>query len=444
MPRIMSVEKSKFITDNIKIYEKNKVGQYSKFLEKNPIFVTYYHMNQTMTRNDIGTGGIEHEVGNRSPVRFNKVLNFPVFNIPEIKPDLNFDENGYDIEIDFSDILVLPNTIKPIPGDYILLEIPNTPKLLMRVNSFSYDTIQSNSFYSISCDLKYTGNDVDKLEIDKHQVVEIYQTIFDNIGTQDKCFVLEKEIENINALVNTFYDIRERYKDDFYDSKTNSFIVYTDKLNCQNQPISLYDPYLEAFINKSKIFYDENTHNTIVLTPNDLLPTKFNSIFDRSLYKAILDTDVIGLNRFQYTFNSPVIKKTSLYRMYNMAVFSSNLIISSIDIRNIDPKDRKDPMIIQLKLNELLDIWTANDDNVYFDIQFLCDLKDGIKYTGDNYYLEIISSYLLKESINISREKLYDAYFSSDKANYKFIPIILYIITQIYSSYFHGDIDINL
>ena len=44
MARIQSVEKSKFINQNIDIYSQNKIGQYSKFLDKNPIFVTYYHI----------------------------------------------------------------------------------------------------------------------------------------------------------------------------------------------------------------------------------------------------------------------------------------------------------------------------------------------------------------------------------------------------------------
>ena len=187
MARIQSVEKSKFINQNIDIYSQNKIGQYSKFLDKNPIFVTYYHICNTLTRTDVGTGGIEVELGPRSPIKFNKILQFPLYNIPEIKPDIVWDETGYDIEMDLSDITVLPNTIKPTPGDYFLLDFPGIKQYPFRVNSFRYTTIQSNDFYMLSADLRHSGdnccNEIEKL------VVESYHCVFENIGTQDNCFI---------------------------------------------------------------------------------------------------------------------------------------------------------------------------------------------------------------------------------------------------------------
>ena len=41
MPKIMSVERSYYINKNIEIFTKNRLGQFSKFLDKTPIFVTY-------------------------------------------------------------------------------------------------------------------------------------------------------------------------------------------------------------------------------------------------------------------------------------------------------------------------------------------------------------------------------------------------------------------
>ena len=120
MAQLISVEKSKYINQNIDIYSKNKIGQYSKFLNKNPVFITYYHINKQMSRTDVGTGGIESELGTNSPIRFNKILNFPIYNLPSLTPDIVFDETGYDIELDLTDITILPNTVKPTPGDYLI------------------------------------------------------------------------------------------------------------------------------------------------------------------------------------------------------------------------------------------------------------------------------------------------------------------------------------
>ena len=193
MARIQSVEKAKFINQNIEIYSQNKVGQYSKFLDKNPIFVTYYHICNTLTRTDTGTGGIEDEIGPKSPIKYNKILQFPMYNIPEIKPDIVWDETGYDIDLDLSDIVILPNTIKPTPGDYFLLDFPGIKQYLFRVNNFRYNTIQSNDFYTIDCDIKDIGVDLEDKRM-KTNIVDEYQTVFDNIGTQDKCFVKSSDI----------------------------------------------------------------------------------------------------------------------------------------------------------------------------------------------------------------------------------------------------------
>ena len=144
MAQILSVEKPQYINQVIDIYAKNKVGQYSKFLDKAPIYVTYYHINEAMSRADVGTGNIESELGIRSPIRFNKIKNFPIYNLPELKPDIEYDENGYDIELDCNDLVILPNTIKPRPGDYFIVSLPGMKEYLFRVTNFRYNTIQSN------------------------------------------------------------------------------------------------------------------------------------------------------------------------------------------------------------------------------------------------------------------------------------------------------------
>ena len=76
MAQILNVEKPKYINQIIDTYAKNKVGQYSKFLDKAPIYVTYYHINEALSKADVGTGNIASELGAISPIRFNKIKNY--------------------------------------------------------------------------------------------------------------------------------------------------------------------------------------------------------------------------------------------------------------------------------------------------------------------------------------------------------------------------------
>ena len=443
MAHIMSVEKSKFINENIKIFTQNKVGQYSKFLEKNPIFVTYYHINTAMTRTDVGTGGIESEIGPRSPVRFNKILEFPLYNFPELRPDIVFDESGYDIELDLSDIALLPNTIKPVPGDYLLLSFPGIKRYLFRVNSIGYNTIQSNDFYTIALDIKHIGRDIDDEQIE-YQVVETYTTVFENIGTQDKCFIKNTDIDTVNAIVDLFYTMRQYYTDEFYDERINSFIYDTGRYTECGEHITLYDPYLEAFINKSRIFFDENSENALVLTPNDILDTKFNSVFNKSVYNAVLDHSVLQLARFQYCYDSAVQKSTSVFHLYGYTAFSVKLFNSKIDIRKYPNYNENEPLWEDiLPIPGWKDTWTASRLNEYFSIDFIERLKDGIQ-PPDDYFQEIIYNYMYDIAFPISRSRFYEEAEADTLRCYRYLPIVLYIITQLYNAYFHDGKALDL
>jgi hypothetical protein len=446
MAHLMSVEKSKFINDNINIYKDNKIGQYSKFLEKNPIFVTYYHINRALSRADVGTGGIENEVGRRSPIRFNKILNFPIYNIPELKPDVVYDETGYDIDLEMNDVTLLPNTIKPLPGDYVLIDFPGIKRYLFRVNQISYNTIQSNDFYIISMDVKYIDHDIDIEDIE-YQVVEIYQTIFENIGTQDKCFLKLKDIDDINSIVDLFYTLRDLYKSSYYNSIINSFDYNTGEVTCNGKALHIYDPYLEAFINKSKIFYDENSTDALVLTPNDILDNRFDYIFSKTLYNTVLKRSVLELSIYEYCYTSQLEKVSSVYRYMDYDTYSVKLNISKVDIRknkNYNSDNSEAQWYDLYPLERWIPTWVANRGNEYFSIDFLEQLKNG-RLTSNNAFEKIIYNYIYHIRIPISKKEIYDLCDDMDNImNFYYIPIVLYIITQYYNEYFHSEKAIDL
>ena len=312
--QILNVEKPQYINQVIDIYTKNKVGQYSKYLDKAPTFVTYYHINDALSRSDVGTGNIESELGERSPIRFNKITNFPMYNIPELKPDINYDETGYDIELDCNDLVILPNTIKPKAGDYFIVSLPGVKEYLFRVNNFRDNTIQSNDFYMIDADIKDIGTNLE-LKRMTGQVVETYLTVFDNIGTQDKCFLKTTDIEYLNSLSDLYYKLRDFYKNAFYIRDLNCFTYQTGKFYETGRPIYRYDMYLESFINKSHIYYDQNSEESLVLTPADVVENDFSFTFDMTLYNAILEKSTELLRPYCYITTDII---TMPYSIFNM------------------------------------------------------------------------------------------------------------------------------
>lgn len=326
--KFIDVEKNAFLTENIQYYTSNKVNQYSKFLDKNPIFITYLAINDILTRHDIGTGGIESDIGPSSPVRFNQINGLPAFNIPELKPEVIFDERGYDVELDLNDITLPPNTIKPKVGDYIIIKIPNSAQCVFRVNEFRYNTIQSNDFYLFNADLKYAGVE-DQLERFKPQIVEVYETIFDNIGTQEKCFIRQTNLESAKSLASLLREILDLYRINFFDQTSGCFV---SKNNTENVDPSCddawyYDKYVNRFIMDSEIYFDPSGVDTVAPTQEDIAEQS-DKWYRRSLYYAVLKRNTLLLGRFPYAYQVGIQKHLSVFVIYEIPCRTAYLHIT--------------------------------------------------------------------------------------------------------------------
>ena len=455
MAQILSVEKPQYINQVIDIYAKNKVGQYSKFLDKAPIYVTYYHINEAMSRADVGTGNIESELGIRSPIRFNKIKNFPIYNLPELKPDIEYDENGYDIELDCNDLVILPNTIKPRPGDYFIVSLPGMKEYLFRVTNFRYNTIQSNDYYMIDTDVKDIGTDLETKRM-TGQIIETYLTVFENIGTQDRCFVKTTDIDYLNGLADLYYKLRDFYKNAFYVRDLNCFTYQTGRWSETGRPIYRYDMFLESFINRSNIFHDENSEESLVLTPADVVSGDFHFTFDMTLYNAILEKSLELLRPYCYIATETITMRYSIFNVMQYFGESVKLFChrkplesnSSANVNvncpclsgkvNIDGATWYDLNL----LPRCTPTWTVEEGNEYFKSDFLNMLIDD-KFDSDDYFELIIFNYLHDIAMQIDR-KLIINLLEKDEYCFYFLPIIIYIIGTMYKKYFVSEKEIDV
>lgn len=457
MAQILNVEKPQYINQVIDIYAKNKVGQYSKYLDKIPTYVTYYHINEVLSRADVGTGNVESELGARSPIRFNKIRNFPIYNIPELKPDIEYDETGYDIELDCSDLVILPNTIKPRPGDYFIVSLPGAKEYLFRVNNFRYNTIQSNDFYMIDADVKDIGVNIENRRM-PGQIEETYLTVFENIGTQDRCFVKTSDVEYINGLADLYYKLRDYYKNAFYIRDLNCFTYQTGKWSETGRPIYRYDMYLESFINKSHIYYDENSEESLMLTPADVVDGSFHFTFDMTLYNAILEKGLELLRPFCYLTTEVITMRYSIFNMMGYFGESTKLLCykdklgksSNIQISNCGCSCS--PTIssttsgeVWYELNPMpkcTPTWSLQDGIEYFGSDFLKMLIDG-KIDTDDYCELIIFNYLHDISMKIDRKEIINHLDNNEHCFY-FLPMVIYIIGTMYKKYFVSEKEIDV
>ena len=452
MSKIMSVERPYYIQKNIELYTQSKISQYSKFLEKNPLFVTYYHINSAQSRADVGTGTIESELGERSPIKFNKILNFPIYNIPELKPDINYDENGYDIELECNDLVILPNTIKPTPGDYFIFSYPGLKEFLFRVNNFRYNTIQSNDYYLIDADIRYIGLDIELMKM-KGQIIEEYLTVYENIGTQDRCFIKNTDLDYINGLADLFIKLRDFYKGAFYIRDLNSFSFQTGRWSETGRPIWRYDPYLEKFINDSHIFYDENTEETLYLTPNCVLDPRFDFIFSQTLYDAVLKTNTELLKSYCYIVTKVITERYSTYNIHGYFGEEVNLFCYKEPIKKsqyincptcqVPISNNNDSIWYDLNpMPKCTPTWDLSNGIEYFPHEFLQALKCKCINT-DEYFELIIFNFIHNIKMKIDRKLIIDELEVNKKCFY-YIPIIIFIISAWYRGYLKSENELDM
>jgi hypothetical protein len=388
------IDEKTFINDNIFKFQERLDSQYSRFLDKSPTFVNYYHINNINSIGDNGFENVEAIIGPNSPIKFNKINNFPMYGLDSILLDLNDEEEGLDVNFE-SELIILPNTVIPYPNDIFTITYLSKSYIFM-VTTVSYDTIKSNNYYKIGFMLKSISIDTyNSIEL---QVEEKYDCIFRNIGTQEKCLIREEDMSLLIKLNEVYRDIADKYKILFFNNKYNNFIF-------KDAEIKLYDKYLSQFIMNNKLFNERYNYNTIYLT-NEENSNTFLIDYEKSFFRNIEKCKKPLFDTLFYNYHL-IIDRGSVFVHYN------DTYVKSID-------------------------FTTSGTN-YLNPDLISRIKSGDKVGVENIlYITIIDYFNnnITSIYNIDLEKLY----SFDYLNYNFeifilLPIVLFILRLYYTKF---------
>ena len=378
-----------FINSNIFKYEQRLESQYTIFLDKTPTFVTYYHINNVNSIVDSGFYNIEKVLGEDSPIKFQQINDFPIYGIESIKLDLNDEEEGITGNYEGEGI-ILPNTIKPVPNDVFIISYLDQDILFM-VTSVDYDTIKSNNFYRISFYLRSLSEG--NKETVEGQVLEKYNCIFDNIGTDDKCLLKEDEYLQLIKLSKIYDTFMEKYKILFYSKKFNSFLF-----NESNNDF-WYDKYLTHFINENKLFRNRDSYSTLSLSNEDY-NDRFIIEYDLCFYNTIANRDIDNIKYINFLLTS-VSDPNSIFNYYHATKMKSVMFVDT----GLQHNYIQESLIDGIKHNVIKDSMSEIEKLI-------------INYFNDN----------IESIYNINIDKLNDYKIRYDHEHFVLIPIILYIL----------------
>lgn len=397
------INEQKMVEDTTFQFENRFKSPTARFIDTTPVFVTYYHVDIDNTTVDEGFMDVASVIGHRSPIRFNKIENFPLYGMDQIVLNIAEDDQGLDTTWD-GDGIVLPKTIKPVPNDFFV--IPTLKDYyIFRVTNIQYDTVMPDNYYKIEFKLEYI--DSTKLEEIEKQVLEEHICVLENIGTETNCIIEKSSYQKIKEIEKMYAEIKDLYMAMFYNDRHNVFLceIEDGKL--------LYDPLQTYFVNIHKLFNSKNDLSTLILTDQYDDP-KRKYKYAKSVYKFLETRDMKLLSMFKYTTRPGTSIRESSFRKWHD--------------RNIEVLDT--PMVIPDESNSI----------------FSRDYMEAIKLNApvESEYASLIQRYLRSEKLtikDISMELDTELiYLNNSIEVFFFTPFIMYIIRDIIEKELHVEI----
>ena len=399
------------INNNIFKYEDKLNSQYTRFLESTPTYVTYYNINSIESTVDLGFSNVDKVLGPNSPLKYSEVKNLPVYGMEAIQINVDEAEEGLTGSYDNGELIILPDTIKPYPDDFFILEHKGHD-FLFRVTGVDYDTIKSNNFYKITFTIKYVTAE-ESLKI-LNQVTNKYTCIVDNIGTEDKCIIEDEVYILLQRLQSLYADISERYKLFYYRKKYNAFLFVEE-----NNKYGIYDRYINMFIQKHGLLYDHETHRTIYLNNEDDTCCYLLE-YDTSLYRAYESRKPKRIPFVKFSINE-IGNMWSVFKYYRSRV-------KSVRFKNGTIEYLPEPLLNAMRSGELPDNISSENvdyDNSVDNAVYVLDEADNIMV---NYLHDKIDNIY---GINFDSLEEF-SYFQPTWNNMIKVPLLLYALKGYY------------
>ena len=125
----------------------DKVTDFSKYIEGTPTFVTYYAKDIKASTADVTLQGVHELIGNNSPIKYNKIKHYPIYNIEELMPEMNYDEeDGSSTNIEGSAVIIPNAGMKPLEDDFFIIEYDKR-KILFQVDNVEIGSIADKVLY---------------------------------------------------------------------------------------------------------------------------------------------------------------------------------------------------------------------------------------------------------------------------------------------------------
>lgn len=250
------------------------------FNDKTPTIVTYYNVNYDHSSVDPGSKLQYDNVGEQTPMRWNRISNFILYGINRIELNSTIGDFGTEADPIEGECYVLPQTIIPYENDYFEIEHVKDSTWLFIVKDVQKDTLENGqNAYKLSYRLEYTDNS----KILKNIIYE-YEAIEKREGTNMLQIVRREDLEIAKLLDAYAVKMKKYFCELFYRERVQTFI-YEDLTQ-----IPVYDPYMVEFIIRNEILVNDEDHDIFVMHQIPTIRT-FSLNYDKTMFRGFEKKD---------------------------------------------------------------------------------------------------------------------------------------------------------
>lgn len=283
-----------YLDQNLFKYENRLKSSTSRFIAEGAVLTTYFNLAENRSTVDKGFQNIDQLFGKHSPLRFNKIKNFPLYSFTQINPanedTLQIEDIGAEGEC-----VLLPSTIVPHQNDFFILNHLKM-KALFRISEVQFDSMKIDGYYKIKYHLYSNSNEI--IELLEKQTVNIYNTDLNAIGTEVNPIIKEDDFILRNKIKQLTIKMIESYKALFYNERHNCFLFRDNQTG-----LRWFDMCGAEFITKHNLMNSVNSSNVIILD-DKLRDENFPIYYNNSVYNWIeLGCPPSLMSQFFFTFN---------------------------------------------------------------------------------------------------------------------------------------------
>lgn len=260
-----------------------------QFNDKKPVLCTYYNIDKTASSLDPGSKLIMDNIGDQTPLRFNRIYDFIIYGFDKIQLQTDLDEFGLESDKISGECIVIPNNFVPYEGDYFEVDHIKDSTYLFMITDVQKDTLNDGSnAYKLAYKLEYNRND-DLLQ----NIVHNFKAIEVREGTNISKVVRCEDYDIAKLMDDTAVTLKSYFCNLFYNEYVQTFI-YEDLTEYR-----IYDQYMIEFLIRNQILAngeDTYLHVTHQIPVNNTFAIDYDNTFLR-IFETKRSDKLLSSNR---------------------------------------------------------------------------------------------------------------------------------------------------